>query len=145
MTSWKMARPFYFCLFVFSALLAHGCANNVDASAAVGQSSGSVKSCHSNAKDEMDNLQCEFLAMKFDVQVNVQTIKLGDKTEEIKRYSFSDPADVNTRLTQLAKKYDETLTVRAILPGTIVTMDYREDRINFYFDENGKPEKVRRG
>ena len=49
------------------------------------------------------------------------------------------------KLTELAKKYVEFKTIRILMPGTMVTMEYLEDRINFQFDEQGMPKSVTRG
>lgn len=48
-------------------------------------------------------------------------------------------------LAQRARKSSGAKTVRALRPGQVVTMEYREDRLNLEVDESGRVKDVRCG
>lgn len=102
------------------------------------------QTCSTEQRTAMEKLNCEFKAMNFDVETHVKEFTIAGETQQIKRVKLSDPEKTQELLTDLAKKHVDFKVIRILMPGTIVTMEYREDRINFQFDEDGSPKSVNR-
>jgi len=101
--------------------------------------------CASTEAGAMGQLECEFKTMVFEVKTEIKEFKILGEVHQIKKIELVDPEGARMKLTELAKKYVEFKTIRILMPGTMVTMEYLEDRINFQFDEQGLPKSVTRG
>lgn len=101
--------------------------------------------CGGLERTATDRLSYEFKAMTFDVKTDVKEFTIAGEVQQIKRVQLAEPEKALSMLTALAQKHVEFKMIRMLMPGTVVSMEYREDRINFQFDESGLPVSVRCG
>lgn len=101
--------------------------------------------CAAEEKTAMEQLNCEFKTMTFNVETHIKEFTVAGEVHQIKSIKLTEPEKTQALLTALARKHVDFKVIRILMPGTIVTMEYREDRINFQFDEDGLPKSVSRG
>lgn len=104
-----------------------------------------VKACIQSGGTAMELMNCEFKAMMFDVKTDIKEFTIAGEVQQIKRVQLAEPEKARAMLTALAQKHVEFKVIRILMPGTVVTMEYRDDRINFQFDESGLPKLASRG
>lgn len=104
-----------------------------------------AQTCIGTERTAMEQLNCEFKDMTFDIETQVKEFTVAGELQQIKRIKLVEPEKALALLTNLAQKHVEFKVIRILMPGTVVTMEYRDDRINFQFDESGLPKNVSRG